>query len=140
MILVEREIRTAPAEVWAVMSELDRWAELLPTVSSVERLSDPGPIAVGARFRVAQPGLATAVYEVTAWRPGAGFTWVASSGGVRTEAVHEARADGEGRTRLALGITWSGSGAWVARVLFSGKARRYMTREAEAFAALAEGR
>nr|BFF27099.1 hypothetical protein GCM10025732_50640 [Glycomyces mayteni] len=80
MILVEREIRTAPAEVWAVMSELDRWAELLPTVGGVERLSGPGPIDVGARFRVAQPGLATAVYEVTEWRPGQGFTWAATSG------------------------------------------------------------
>nr|BFF27100.1 hypothetical protein GCM10025732_50650 [Glycomyces mayteni] len=60
--------------------------------------------------------------------------------GVRTEAVHEARADGEGRTRLALSITWTGSGAWIARILFSGKARRYMAKEAEAFAALAEGR
>ncbi|MCD0444134.1 SRPBCC family protein [Glycomyces sp. A-F 0318] len=137
MILVEREIRATPAEVWTHLSALDRWAELLPTVDSIARVGDPGPIAVGSRFLVRQPGLAAAEYEVVDWRPDAGFTWVASASGIRTRASHELKASGAG-TRLALAIEWSGPGAWVAKAFFAGKARRYVAAEAAAFAALAE--
>lgn len=137
MIVVERGIRATPAEIWTHLSALDRWAEMLSTVDSIERVGPPGPVAVGSRFLVRQPGLAAAEYEVTEWRPDAGFTWAARTAGVRTEASHELEPDGAG-TRLALAIEWSGPGAWLAKALFSGRARRYIAAEAAAFAALAE--
>jgi carbon monoxide dehydrogenase subunit G len=137
MIVFEREIRATPAEVWTHMSALDRWAEMLPTVDSIERVRPPGPIGVGTRFLVRQPGLPAAEYEVVDWRPDAGFTWVAAGFGMRAEASHELKASGDG-TRLALAIEWSGPTGWVAKVFFAGKARRYIAAEAAAFAALAE--
>ena len=139
MIVVERDIDAPPAAVWAPLSELDRWHEFLPTVDDVVRLGEPGPVSVGMRFRVAQPGLATAAYAVTDWRPGTGFTWVARSTGVRTTASHELHPTATG-SRLKLGIDWSGPGAWLARALFTGKARHFMEQEAAAFAELAERR
>ncbi|RRS00541.1 SRPBCC family protein [Glycomyces terrestris] len=138
MITVEREIRSTPAVLWSHLGDLDRWAELLPTVDSVERLSAPGPIGAGSRFLVRQPGLAAAEYEVTDWRPGSGFTWAATTAGVRTTASHELRPAAAG-TLLVLGIAWSGPGAWLAKALFSRKTRRFVEQEAAAFARLAEG-
>lgn len=139
MIVVERDIDAPPATVWSQLSEIDRWHEISPTVDDVVRLGAPGPVAVGTRFRVAQPGLATAEYEITDWRPGTGFTWVARTAGVRTTASHELRPTAAG-SRLKLSIEWSGPGAWLARALVTGKARRFMEQEAAAFAELAEGR
>lgn len=136
-MIVERQINASAAAVWSHLGSLDRWAELLPTVDGIERVGEAGPIAVGSRFVVRQSGLATAVYEVTDWRPGHGFTWTAAASGVRTEASHELRPSGEG-TRLVLAIEWTGPAAWLAKAFFSRKARAYMEREAEAFAALAE--
>lgn len=137
MITVERDVRATPAAVWSHLGELERWAEMVPTVDSVERVGAPGPVAVGSRFLVRQPGLAAAEYEVTDWRPGSGFTWVANAAGVRTEASHELSATAAG-TRLSLAIEWTGPGAWLAKALFTRKARRYVELEAETFAGLAE--
>jgi hypothetical protein len=102
-----------------------------------DRVGAPGPITVGSRFRLSQPGLATAEHEVTDWRPQHGFTWVARSGGVRTRASHELHASGAG-TRLELAIEWSGPGAWLARAFFTRKTHRFLEQEAAAFADHAE--
>lgn len=61
--------------IWGLMADVERWGELLPTVTSVRRLGGPDPTGVGSRFEVRQPGLPAAVYDVTVWRPLEGFTW-----------------------------------------------------------------
>lgn len=137
MIVVRGETRASRAAVWAVMSELDRWDELIPTVSGIDRRSAPGPIGVGTRYRVRQPGLPAAEYTVTDWSPDAGFTWEARAGGVRTVADHRLRPHGEG-TRIELGIEWSGPAAPLVKALLARKARAYMRRELAALKALAE--
>ncbi|MBV2364479.1 SRPBCC family protein [Streptomonospora nanhaiensis] len=137
MITVARRVAADPASVWRVMSALDEWARMLPTVDAVSRVGDPGPVAVGSRFRVRQPGLAPAVYEVTDWRPEAGFTWEARTAGVRTVASHALVPDGAG-TEIRLSIRWTGPGAWLARALFTRKTRAFLAAEADAFERLAQ--
>ena len=140
MILVERTIEANRATVWDVVSRVDRWSEWLDTFEDVTRIERIGyPDAVGTRFRVRQPGLAAAEYEVTDWRPEAGFTWVADVKSVRTTASHSLLATGNA-TRLRLSVEWSGRGAWFVRLLFSGKTRRYLHQEAAEFARMAEER
>ncbi|GIJ76841.1 Polyketide cyclase / dehydrase and lipid transport [Micromonospora phaseoli] len=119
------------------MSALDRWAELLPTVNEVRRVDGPGPITVGSRFLVRQPGLAAATYQVTDWRPEAGFTWAARTAGVRTTATHVLHPEGD-TTRLQLRIDWDGPGSRLVRVLFARRTRRLLEQEAATFASLAE--
>jgi carbon monoxide dehydrogenase subunit G len=142
---VEREIAADAQRLWSLVSDLERWDELLPTVQQITRIGPEGPIGVGTRFAVRQPGLPKAVYEVTDWRPGRGFTWVASAGGVRTTASHEVleagrSTDGASGCRLVLKLTWSGPLAGLVRLLLGAKAQRMVEQEAASFAELAEGR
>lgn len=139
MIVTERRIAAPPDTVWRIISRLDEWHRLLPTVDDVTR-SGPadGPIGVGSAFRLRQPGLPAADYVITEWHPGAGFTWESTAPGVRAIASHVLRSDGAA-TVLRLGIEWTGPGAWLMRLLLSGKARRYVEQEAASFARLAEG-
>jgi uncharacterized protein YndB with AHSA1/START domain len=136
MITVARRIDADPEAVWRVLGDLDRWDRMLPTIDAIARVGDGGPVAVGTRFRVRQPGLVPAVYRVTEWRPNAGFTWEARTAGVRTVATHDLRPDGTG-TELRLSIAWTGPGARLVRALVTRKASVFLTSEADAFAALA---
>jgi hypothetical protein len=133
----ERTVSTSAQRLWTLISDVEHWGQMLPTIERVERLTPDAPIGVGARFQVDQPGLPTAVYEITEWQPGRGFTWVASSPGIRTTASH-VLSERDGATRLVLGIDWSGPLAWVVRLLVGPKARRMVEQEADTFARLAE--
>lgn len=132
---VERVIDAGADRVWSLVGDVERWGDLLPTMEEVTRLGG-GPVGVGVRFAVRQPGLPKAVYEMTEWRPGAGFTWTAAAAGVRTTATHEIEAVGE-QSRLTLGIEWTGPLAGLVALLLGGKARRMVEQEADTFARLA---
>jgi hypothetical protein len=137
MIDVMKTTEADPDEIWAVVSDLDHWADTLPTMRQVTRLGADGPIGTGDRFEVLATGLPRAVYEITEWRPGHAFTWVASAPGVRTTATH-ALEPYAGGTVVALGIRWSGPLAWLTRLLLGRKTRRMVAQEADAFVRLAE--
>ncbi|NGM11540.1 SRPBCC family protein [Verrucosispora sioxanthis] len=137
-IAVERHVAADPATVWRIVSDVDRWAELLPTIDEIIRIDDAAPVTVGSRFRIRQPGLATARYEITDWRPGAGFTWQARTPGVRTTASHELRPEGSA-TRLRLSIDWDGPAARLVELLYGRRTRRLLEQEATVFARLASG-
>lgn len=128
-------MRVAPDRVWQVLADIEAWPRWLPTVTAVEALSD-GPVGVGSRFAVQQPRLGRSVWEVTEWRPGRGFTWVSNRPGVRTTGTHVVRAASDG-AEVELGIEWSGAGSWLARLLYGGLTRRYVSAELAAISATA---
>lgn len=134
---VERLVDADADRVWSLVGDVEHWERMLPTMNKVARIGAGGPPGIGARFDVEPTGLPKAVYEITDWRPGSGFTWVSSAPGVRTTAGHELHAE-NGRTRLTLTVAWSGPLAGVARLLVGAKARRMVEREADAFVRLAE--
>lgn len=136
MLMVERDIPAHPVDVWRVVSDVARWAQLLPTMDAVDRLGESGAVGVGSRFRVQQPGLATAVYEVTEWHEGRGFIWEARSPGVRTVAAHTITAAAEG-SHLELSIHWEGAFAGPVRLFYGKRAERMVNIEADTFARLA---
>ena len=100
------DIAAAPARVWQVIADIERWHEWTPSVSSIRRL-DAGPLAVGSRARVRQPRLPPAVWEVTELHDGRSFTWVTRSPGVRVTARH-AVEPGELGARARLAVEFSG--------------------------------
>jgi uncharacterized protein YndB with AHSA1/START domain len=137
MVREERWIATGVDRVWELLGDLARWDRLLPTMQQVTRVGRDGPVGVGDRFLVRQPGLPRAVYEITEWDPGQAFAWTASSPGVRTTAYHRLIPH-DGGTRMVLGVDWSGPLAGLVRLLAGSKAARMVAREADTFTALAE--
>lgn len=135
MIQATAHSAATPDRLWSIASDVERWGERLPTVESVRPLGS-GPTGVGSRFEVRQPGLPKAIWEVSDWHPGRSFTWVSSSPGIRSTAVHTVQADDDG-SRLDLSLEWSGPLARVLELLIGRKARGMVQTEADVFTQLA---
>lgn len=126
---IDVEIQAPPDRVWRVMSDFERWPEWTPTVTSIERL-DRGPVAAGSRLRIRQPKLPPALWRLTEFEPGKGFTWVTGSPGIRVTARHWVEASGTG-SRATLSLQFSGLlGPLVAR-LTRGLNEGYLALEAK---------
>jgi len=135
MIRATARSAATPDRLWSLAGDVERWGDRLPTVDRVRALGN-GPMGVGSRFEVRQPGLPKAVWEVTDWQ-GRSFTWVSTSPGIRSTAVHSVQRDGDG-SRLDLSLEWSGPLARLLELLIGRKARGMVETEAETFARLAE--
>ncbi len=130
----------APVEqVWEVLREVERWPEWAPTVTSVRRLDD-GPLVVGSRARVEQPGIPPTEYVVTELEPSRSFTWVATGPGVRTTARHLLEDLGPGGTRVMLAVEQAGPVGMVMGHFYRRLTDRYLTAEAEGLKARSERR
>jgi uncharacterized membrane protein len=81
------EIPAPPATVWRVMADVERWPEWTPSVRHVKRLT-PGPLRVGSRVRIHQPGFPPAWWRVTELEAERGFIWVSTALGLRVVARH----------------------------------------------------
>ena len=127
----------APAErVWAVIMDVERWPERIPTVDAVERL-DAGPLVVGSRVRLQQPRLPAAVWTVTECTEGSSFTWESSSRGVTLTARHIVEPRGDA-SRLTLGLTVSGPLSGIGWLLSRSLTTRYVESEAVSIRRAAE--
>jgi hypothetical protein len=137
VITAERHVHTDSERLWGLVSQVSRWAELLPTVDDVTPKTGGESPSVGARYALKQPGLPVLVYEITDWRPGEAFTWVATSPGVRTVGTHEVGPAPEGCT-LRLGLHWEGPLTPLVERLFGRRTEGFVQQEADTFAGLAE--
>jgi uncharacterized membrane protein len=125
------EISAPPERIWAIMSDVARWPEWTPSVTSVEMLDD-GPFRIGMRARIKQPRLPTAVWTVTAVDPGRRFTWQNIAPGLTSVGDHRIEVRGTSSvSRVTLTLTWRGWMAPVIRLLFGRLSRRYVQMEAE---------
>ena len=130
-------IAAPPERVWAVVVEVERWPERIPTVTSVERL-DEGPLAIGSRTRLEQPKLPTAVWTVTELTEGSSYTWESKSPGITVTAAHlvEPHADG---SRLTLSVTISGLMSGIGWLMTRSLTKKYVETEAASITSAAEG-
>ena len=90
----------APVDtVWALTIDVERWPQVMPTVTRVDRLDD-GPLAVGSSARLEQPGLRPAVWTVTTFEPGRRFAWTSRLLGAPIVGRHDIEpvADGARNT------------------------------------------
>jgi len=75
MRAVERFITAAhPDAIWKIIANVEHWPNWTSTVLEVKPLGNAG-LRVGAYYRVTQPKLRPAVYEVTECTPNRAFTW-----------------------------------------------------------------
>jgi uncharacterized membrane protein len=130
------DIAAPPDRVWALIADVERWPERIPTVDSVERLDD-GPLAVGSRTRLQQPRLPTSVWTVTELTDGSSYTWESTSPGVTITAAHvvEPRPDG---SRLTLSVTVSGWMSGPGWLMTRSLTRKYVETEAASIKRAAE--
>jgi uncharacterized membrane protein len=122
------EIDAPAARVWELVQDVERWPQVLETVTSVEPLSQ-GPLATGSRYRVVQPRLRPAVWSVTGYVPGRSFRWVAPNPGVATTGDHAVTPLGDTRSRLDISIEHRGPLAWLAGRLTRKLTEDYLAKE-----------
>ncbi|MFL6079412.1 MAG: SRPBCC family protein [Ornithinibacter sp.] len=132
MIDVTRQ-STAPADrLWAVLSDVRRWPQWLPTVDAVTPHEPDRADEVGASYTVEQPGMPRAVWTMTDIDPGRSFTWESVRPGIRTVGTHTLTPGPDGSTTIGLAIQWSGFLAPLIRLTLGRKSLDYVTREAAA--------
>ena len=130
-------VAAEPAQVWEVLSDLERWPERIPTYDELRRLDD-GDLRVGSRARVKQKGLAAGEWEVSELVEGETFTWTSRQPGVRLVARHHVTAEADGTSRLTLELEQSGWLSGVVSLFLGRKVREYVDLEAEALKDTAE--
>jgi uncharacterized membrane protein len=123
----------APVDVvWGLTVDVTSWPQYMPTVQSVERLEE-GPLRLGARARIKQPGQRAAVWTVTELTPGHTFSWRSQRRGLAMTGSHRVEPEGDG-TRSTLTITMSGPLAPVLGPLLGPLMRRVLRTENGCFA------
>lgn len=126
-------------DVWSVYADVEHWPDWTASVNSVE-FTEGDTLKVGARARIKQPKLPTAVWQVSAIDPGRSWTWEATGPGVHTTAVHTLEAEGPQQTRVHQTIVQRGPlGAVIARV-YGKLTRRYLAMEAAGLKQRSEAR
>jgi hypothetical protein len=145
MQTVERVvIQSSPAAIWQVLADVERWPTWTPTTLRVEPLPHNGlssshaptagghspALKVGARYRVIQPKLRPAVYEVTECTPLHAFTWIQRAPGATMIADHRlTAADGAG-TEVELSFSTEGPIGALLGSLYSKRIADYVRTEA----------
>lgn len=146
-IEVRREV-AAPAEVvWEIITDLERWPEVLGGIDAVERLDDLPAFQVGTRWRETRTMFgkqATAEMGVTEVEPGRSYTTTASEGS--TTYVSTIRVLPVDDANCELTMTFAGTTTGlVSRVLAAtlgrlaaGSTRRALAKDLDAIATHAE--
>lgn len=131
---VTRTSTAPPDEVWAIMTDLERTAEVLSSVTGIERLDDGDGVRVGTRWRETRELFgreASEELEVTAIDEDARrYVVEADRRGTHYRSQRSVSPDGEGSLlRMTFGAEASGlTGRLMARTV--GRALETGTREA----------
>ena len=129
MQMVEKFITTAPPDaIWKVLADVEHWPDWTPTVLEVKPLSNT-ELRVGAQYRVTQPKLRPAVYEVTECTANKAFTWVQKLPGSMMIADHRL-VPRNGTTEVELSFASKGLLADLVSMIFSKLIREYVSTEA----------
>ena len=129
----------APTEVvWGLATDVESWPDFMPTVTSVERLEE-GPLRLGARAMIKQPGQRRALWTVVEFTPGRTFSWESRRRGMAMTGTHRVEPEAGG-TRNTLTLTMSGPLAPVLGPLLAPLMRRVLVTENACFAERAQSR
>ena len=127
----------APAEhVYEVMTDIDRWHEWTPSITSITRLDGNG-FDIGMRAMIRQPRFPVAIWTVSRVEPGRRFEWVNRAPGLRVTGHHSVEPAGNG-SRATLALSYEGIfGSLLARITES-ITKRYIAMEASGLKARCE--
>lgn len=127
---IER-VAASAARAWEIYRDVERWHEWTASVTSVELLD--GELRIGARVRVRQPRLPTAVWEVTELHERDGesyhFSWVSRAPGVRTTGIHLVESLGPDECRVTATLTQEGLLGRILGLVWTRLTRHYLAME-----------
>jgi carbon monoxide dehydrogenase subunit G len=100
---IENTIKiAAPIEkVWDITLDVEKWPDHTPTMTTIQRL-DSGPLKVGSKVRIKQPGQRAKVWTITLVDPLTGFAWSAKLMGMTMAATHQLTPSNTGTTNALL--------------------------------------
>jgi len=122
-------VRATPEAIWSVLADVERWPTWTPTVEQVEPLT-PGGLRAGARYRLVQPKLRPAVYEVTECTPHKAFTWIQKAPGATMVADHRFIASDPTGTELELSFATQGLLGGIVGRMYGKLIAEYIATEA----------
>ncbi len=122
---------------WAAVAGVTTWPTWTKSMREVRPI-DADRLAVGNRFRITQPGLPKAVYQVDEVSDGESFTWTYRAPGVRTVGFHRVDSNADGSTEIVIGIRHTGPLARLVAALYGGKTLRFLKMEAAGLKAASE--
>ncbi|MBO0910542.1 MAG: SRPBCC family protein [Acidobacteria bacterium] len=129
MRMVERFVTMAPPEhIWRILAEVEHWPSWTSTMLEIRAVGN-SELKVGARYRVIQPKLPPAVYEVIECTPNRVFAWVNRFPGATTVADHRL-VPLHGGTEVELSVSSEGLLANIVGMMFSRLIREYVSTEA----------
>lgn len=131
------DARADLASCWAALTDVHSWPRWTASMTSVELL-DGGPLRLGSRARIKQPGIMPLVWEVTEFRDREEFSWTNRSPGVRTVGRHLIQRNDDGSTRITVELHQTGPLAGVLGALFGRRNVRYLDLEAAGLKAASE--
>ncbi|RAV03717.1 SRPBCC family protein [Mycolicibacter senuensis] len=132
------DIAAGPADVWAVLADIERWPDWTASMREITRL-DSGPLRVGSTARVQQPAGRPLVFTISELIAERSFTWTASAAGMRSTGYHELTPTESG-VRAVLTFALTGPMAWLGRLAAAGRIRRYVDMEADGLKRESENR
>jgi hypothetical protein len=139
MLTTSAVARADLSAAWAVLRDVTDWPRWTRSMNAVERLDD-GPLRLGSRARIKQPGTQPLVWEVTTFADEAEFSWTNHSPGVRTVGRHFIQPTADGGTRITLELEQTGPLARLLHLLSGKRNRRFLELEVAGLKAASEAR
>jgi uncharacterized membrane protein len=133
---VSTAVAAPPDEIWRLFVDVQRWPQMTQSISDV-RLVDGGPLRVGSRAVIKQPGLPRARWQVTELEPGRSFTWQTAAPGWNADGVHLVEPD-EAGSKVTLILRMSGPLAGILHAMTRRISERNVTMELAGFKRTAE--
>lgn len=147
VLRLEREVAAPAHRVWALLTDIEGWAEILSAVRRVRRLDDREAFGVGTRWCESRRVLGREVTEelwVSAVDPGRSYTVEADSHGGHFRTTLAVEPLGGDASRIELAFRGRARGAFgrllgvtVGRLL-EGTLRHELQRDLDDFARAAE--
>jgi hypothetical protein len=114
--------------VWRVLSDVEHWPDWTPTVVEIKPLGNTR-LQQGTHYRVVQPKLRPAIYEITECVPEQRFTWAQKLPGSALAAEHRITPR-DGATEVELSFESHGLLANIVAILYSKMIAQYVATEA----------
>ena len=127
--LQARESPLSADELWERVRTVEEWSQRTASITSAQ-VDNEGPLAVGSRIIINQPGAPEATWIVTEYVEGNSFTYEMRRSGLITTAHHVVEAEMPTGSSLTLIFSMQGRLAKVWGFLMGRKIRKFLELEA----------